>query len=153
MLKLLVILFIIKLYACIKKLILFSSGKIKLSHTVFYTLQFWEMMYPKVVKYEKTIHTNTWWFCWHVILRVIWKTWYSSHKSYIIQTIIVYQHSAPTTGLIMYAGLYDHDNYQKVLLHLVKSIANSRYFYWKFPIFLSLLHLLTLFFASFCMYT
>ena len=56
--------------------------------SVFYTLQFWDMMYSKAIKHEnKTMLTNSFSFYWRVILTMVWKT-YASDMSYIIQAIL-----------------------------------------------------------------
>ena len=39
---------------------------------------------------------------------------------YIIPTIFAYQHLASINDLLKYAGLYNHDNYQTILLLNIK---------------------------------
>ena len=56
--------------------------------SVFYTLQFWDMMYSKAIKHgNKTMLTNSFSFYWRVILTMVWET-YTSDMSYIIQAIL-----------------------------------------------------------------
>ena len=88
-------------------------------------LQFWEVVYPKAVKHEK-------WYLPLVgasiglpFLTVVWKIWYTSDTSYIMQTIIAYQHLPPTKFLLTFVGLYSPDNDQTILLNIENKIGNA----------------------------
>ena len=58
-------------------------------------------------------------------------------RSYIIQTVIAYQNSAPTKSLLKHAGSYNYENDHMILLNIEKGseihnifIENSRYFHF-----------------------
>ena len=73
-----------------------------------------------------------------VTLTVVWKTWYTSDTSYILQTSVTYQHLVPTKGFLRYAGLCIYDSHQTNLLNMEKRLENLKNIYWKFTfLFLS----------------
>ena len=77
----------------------------------------------------KMIYTNSWCFCQCAILTVIRKIWYTYYTSYIIQTIIAHQHSAPNIDLLKYAGLSNQDkpeHFYAMLLNMGKRLGNSK---------------------------
>ena len=66
--------------------------------------------------------------CWHVVLTMVWKTWYNCDTFYMIQTI-AYQYSAPTKGLPSCVGLY-----MTTIRHSSKtwkSLRSSKCFDWE----------------------
>lgn len=70
---------------------------------------------------HKKRYITSWGFGQHVMLTVVWKTWHTSDRSHIIQIIVVYKHFARTKGLLSrFAGLYNHEKVQKVLLNMEK---------------------------------
>ena len=73
----------------------------------------------------KMISTISWCFYWFAVLTVVWKIWYTSDTSYIMQTIIAYQHLPPTKFLLTFVGLYSPDNDQTILLNIENKIGNA----------------------------
>ena len=92
----------------------------------------------------KTMQNNSWCCCRCDVL-IVWKTWYTIDALYMIQTIIAYQHLAPTIPLLRHAAFCNHKDNRSMFLNMIKGtenhnsfIENSCYFHF----YCAYLHLL-----------